>query len=274
MNSDHIPEKSKIDFECSTCNKINESTKKIPVQRIIEKLDAFFAKNDLESAKRLLEYWQNEAQSNADLTGELSVVNEMLGLYRRTQDKEKGQKSVERALELLSLTNTEKTFSSATILINAATTSKAFGNPQKAVGIYEKAQKIFEENNIKKDDFQYAALYNNYATALVDIKEFEKAEKLYKQAIDITGKITDKLLDCAVSHINLAHLYDEKEGENFEQIDECLKKAESIFNNPHINQDAYYAFVVGKCAPSFEYFGYFATAQELEAKAREIYERA
>ncbi len=274
MSSGKIPEILKIDFECSKCNKLNETSKTIPVQRIIEKLDAHFSKNDVYGAKRLLEYWQNEAMICHDEVGELSVVNEMLGLYRRINDKEKGEKSVERALELLSATGKDKTLSAATILINAATTTKAFNNPKKAALLYEKAKRIYDDNGVCKNDYLYAAFYNNYATTLVDLKEFEKAKTLYEKAIEITSKIPDKLLDCAVSYINLAHLYDEWGEENYEQIDELLKKAESVFENTQIAKDSYYAFVCEKCASSFEYFGYFALAEELEEKARRIYEGA
>ena len=35
----------------------------------------------------------------------------------------------------------------------------------------------------------------------------------------------------------------------------------------------YYAFVCEKCAPAFSYYGYFLAAQELERRAKEIYER-
>ncbi len=48
----------------------------IPMQRIINKIDSLFNKNDFESAGRLLNYWKNEAINLRDKRGELSITNE------------------------------------------------------------------------------------------------------------------------------------------------------------------------------------------------------
>ena len=274
MNTDKTPEILKIDFECSTCNKAKKASQHIPVQRVIEKLDRFFDTNDLSGAKGLLEYWQAEAQSVGDTSGELSIVNEMLGLYRKTAEKEKGQKAVARSLELLALTAKTETISGATILINAATTSKAFGEPEKAVPLYEKAIEIYKACGVLEDDLQFAALYNNFATTLVDLEVFEKAKELYEKAIAITSRQVESLLDCAVSYVNLAHLYERWQGAESEHIEVCMKKGEALLRDERINQNAYYAFVCEKCAPSFDYFGYFVLAKKLTDKAREIYGRS
>lgn len=262
-----------VDFECSACQRPGGQSTKIPVLRVIEKLETFFAKNDLCGAERLLEYWQSEAEALADLSGELSVVNEMLGLFRRTNNKEKAKKAVDRALELLHLTQTEELFSGATVMLNAATTCKAFGDVNKALLIYEKVLKIYEKE-LAEDDVKRAGLYNNYATALVDINDFEKAEKFYKRAIELTSKQVSSLPDCAISYVNLAHLWEKKEGGESLKIEECMKKAEELLTNEEIKTDAYFAFVLSKCAPSFDYFGYFLFAKKISELSREIYERA
>ncbi len=274
MNFDENIEILKVDFECSQCNKINQEGKPVPLRRIIEKLDGFFDKNDLSGAKKLLEYWKNEAMRNNDLSGELSIVNEMLGLYRKIADKENGEMAITRAAELLKLTNNESTISGATIFINLATSCNAFNNPEKAVLFYEKAEEIYQKQGLPQSDLRYAALYNNYATTLGDIKNYDKAKELYEKAIGITSKSMEGLLDSAVSYVNLAHLYDEWQGELCEEIEECLKKAEEILQDGRIKHNSYYAFVCEKCAPSFSYFGYFVFAKKLRDEAREIYERA
>ena len=45
-------------------------------------------------------------------------------------------------------------------------------------------------------------------------------------------------------------------------------------NTESLPRDGYYAFVCEKCAPVFGYYGYFLTEQELNRRAREIYDRA
>ena len=50
------------------------------------------------------------------------------------------------------------------------------------------------------------------------------------------------------------------------------RKAEEILDAEPIEKNAYYAFVCSKCAPSFDYFGFFVTAQILKERAKRIYE--
>ena len=260
-----------VDLECPSCKKAAKQNKSIPVKRIIEKLDSFFATNDLEGAVTLLEYWQKEAKSLRDLSGELSIVNEMLGLYRRTNDKGKGLSAINRALELICYKGLENDISGATIVLNAATTCKAFGDLERAVTLYEKASSVYHEK-LSPDDLRIAALYNNFATTLTDLDRFDEAEKLYNKAILLTGAKLEGLLDCAVSYVNLAHLFEKSEGLESEKIEECLEKAESLLNDKRLERNPYYAFVCEKCAPSFDYFGFFFFANELYERSKKIYE--
>ncbi len=267
------PEVIKIDFDCTACKKQNDASSKIPVSRVIEKLDLCFKKNDLKSAEELLEYWQREALSLGDTRGELSIVNEMLGLYRKTSDKVKGEKAIERSLKLLRITKNEDTVSGATIILNAATTCKAFGRTAQGIELYEKTNEIYK-NNLSEDDILFSAFYNNYATALVDVGDYATALNFYNKAIEITSRDLKSQLDCAITYVNLAHLYEKSEGLQSENIENCLSRAELIFNDERMEKNSYYAFVCEKCAPSFDYFGFFMTALRLQKEAREIYERA
>lgn len=244
----------------------------IPVSRVIAKLDACFEKNDLSSAERLLAYWQKEAVSLGDISGELSIVNELLGLCRKTADKKGGEAAIARALELLELTDGTDTVSGATVLLNAATTSKAFGHPEKAVLLYEKASGVYERA-LPADDLRHAALWNNYATALVDLARYDEAENLYMKAIALTKSQPKGLLDAAVTYVNMAHLYEKSEGIDSPRIESCLFSAQELLENSSIVRDGYYAFVAEKCAPSFDYFGYFLFAKTLYRRAKDIYER-
>ena len=268
------PEILGVELDCPACKKAQRASERISVARVIEKLDGCFAKNDLDGARRLVEYWQKEAEALGDLSGELSIVNEMLGLYRKTGEKDKAEAAISRALVLLDETETSNSVSGATVLINAATTSKAFGGAEQALPLYERALTLYKNDGVDENDARYAALYNNYATALSDLKRFEDAEGLYQRALKITSASVATLLDCAVTYVNMAHLYEDWGEETYEKIEGCLVTAERIFNDERIKRDSYYAFVAEKCAPSFDYFGYFAFARELRTVSREIYERA
>ena len=58
------------------------------------------------------------------------------------------------------------------------------------------------------------------------------------------------------------------------QVDGVLDTAQALLDSPSLVRDGYYAFVCEKCAPTFAYYGWFAAADELNERARAIYERA
>ncbi len=263
----------KIENDCPACKKNERQNGRIPVKRIIEKLDDHFKTNDLKGAQNLLEFWQSEAVSIHDASGELSIVNELLGLYRKISYKAGAERVIMRAEELLSQTKNEDTVSGATILLNTATTCKAFGMIEKALSLYEIVHKIYKAN-LASDDVLFSAFYNNYSTALVDAERYEEALDYYKRAVEITEKSVKTLLDCAITYVNIAHLYEKRDGLDSAEIEKYLDLAEKIFDDERIERNAYYAFVSEKCAPSFDYFGFFMTALKLQKKSREIYEGA
>jgi hypothetical protein len=61
--------------------------------------------------------------------------------------------------------------------------------------------------------------------------------------------------------------------ESDEIVGAFLEKAMKILDD-HEKRDGYYAFVCEKCAGVFGYYGFFLYQQELEQRAREIYERS
>lgn len=258
------------ELECPACKKIEKAAGSVPVGRVIEKLDTLLSKNDLTGAERLLEYWITEAQMLDDARGELSLVNEMLGLSRRLGNKEKGTAAISRALFLLEKTKMDSTVSGATILLNAATTKKAFGDPENAAILYEKTAAIYLALGLDEKDSRYAAFYNNYATTLVDLARFDEAQALYEKALALTRE-PSTLLDHAVTLVNMAHMHEAREGIESEKIAESLARAETILVEEVTECTPYYAFVAEKCAPSFDYFGHFFTAKTLRERSREIY---
>ena len=244
---------------------------RIPVKRIIEKADEYYNKNDLAGAKRHLEYWEKEAVALNDLNGELSVVNELLGLYRKNGDKDNALRVIERALFLTEKLGVSETVSAATVYLNAATTYKAVGQADKALPLYEKTLKIYTEN-LDGSDERFGGFYNNYALTLTDAGEYEKAEKCYFNAIKVMEKAANGKPDLAITYVNLAHLYERTE--KADKITDCLFKAYDLLNDEGNVKNGYYAYVLDKCAPSFKYFGYDKISNDMKKESEEIYERS
>lgn len=261
-----------IVFGCSECGgkEASAGRGRIPVSRVIEKLDAFLAVNDMEGAARHLTYWHEEAVALHDRSGELSVVNEELGHYRKMRNEEKGLAATARCMELLEELHQADTVAGATILLNAATTLKAFGKAEEALPIFDRALEIYLRE-LPQNDLRFAGFYNNFALALVDLSRYEEALACYEKALQVLHANRENAPDEAVTRVNMAHLYDAWHHEAGEgEITACLNEAERVLENA-APRDSYYAFVCAKCAPSFDYFGFFAYAAELRTRSEKIY---
>lgn len=245
----------------------------VPVRRIIEKADGYYAKNDLNSAITLLEYWQNEANALNDKRGELSVTSELIGAYRKSGQKDKGLAAVKRALELTDVLGIRKDVSAATVILNAATTLKAFGKAEEALPLYDEVFAVYS-SNLSPEDKMFAGYYNNAALSLADTGRYDKAEECFYKAINILSKHDDGQVDAAISYVNLAHLYESSKENAQKEITDCLFKAYALLGDEKVKHDSYYAFVLTKCAPSFGHFGYALIEKQMIKEAEDIYERA
>lgn len=244
----------------------------IPRERILHKLDSLLAGNDYDGAKRLLQYWLSEATATRDDHGALLMENELMGLCRKLGEKEQALAFAHSALDRITRMNIGDNVGAATTCLNCATVYKAFGLSEKAIPLFETAQKVYEKELEPHDD-RLAGLYNNMALALVDLKRFEEARALYKKAISILQERKDGELEIAITYLNLASAAESELGleDAAETIDAFAKKAEAILE-AHTPRDGYYAFVCEKCATVFDYYGYFYYAKELADRARRIYE--
>ncbi len=244
---------------------------RIPVDRIIDKVDGLFHRNDYVEAGRLLVYWKNEAVALKDKRGELAVQNELVGYYRKQGDHENGLVSIARALELVDELEQGEGASGATILINCATAYCEFGEYEKSMPLYHRAEEVYRRV-FSAGDQHFGALYNNMALTLSALGDFDEAEASFQAALGVMEHIPGGEAEAAITYVNLAHLYD-----NFdhpEHIRACMEKAYALLQSETLPHNGYYAFVLEKCAPSFAYFGEGEISAQMEKESREIYERA
>jgi len=247
---------------------------RIPIRHVIDKLDRALARGDYAEGMRLLDYWTSEARALGDEDGELSVTSEMLGLSRRVNDREKGLAAIDRALALIDKSGLSDTVSGATVLLNAATTRKHFGDPAGAIHLYLKAESVYLAR-LDQSDERLGGLYNNFASALLENGDRKKAEEYYEKALAVMERNgAAGLLGVAVTSVNLADLYAEgDEPDKDQRINAALERAWAALESPDAPRDGEYAFVASKCAPAFSYYGWFVAAAELEKRVKEIHER-
>ena len=240
----------------------------VPIREIIENLDRLLDRNDQSGALEFLVYWENEAARCGDLSGQLSVVNERIGLERKAGRREDAYAAAERALSLIGALGAKETIAIATVYLNIATAYCAFGEPERAVRLYERAEEIYRKCGA--DEERMGGLWNNKATALEGCGRLQEAEAAYQRALELAGRRENGGLDAAVTLVNLAHL-GERTGREETEIEALLDRAEALLEDPGIPQNGAYAFVLEKCAPSFDHFGFFLTAKRFRERSQAIY---
>ena len=243
----------------------------IQVSRFIARLDACFDHNDLRAARETIAAWEQEARALGDDRGLLSVLNEAVGFYRRTQKKGKALAAMQECLDLVEKLGLQDQLSGATVYINAATTLNFFGQEEKSLTLYEKAARCYERSG-GTGTYEYAALLNNTAAALSALKRYDEAEDHWRQAVEILQKEGHHDGEIAISLVMLAHLTYDRDETATDQVERLLDEAWEYINSPRQLRDGNYAYILRKCAPSFEYFQRPEAAQALREVAKEIYE--
>ncbi len=252
-----------------------QSVVPVPQQRIAERLDEYLSRRDYAGAERHLLYWLEEARLGRDLRGELFLCNELVGHYRKNAARENAFRFAERALALLDEASFGISVTAGTTLVNAATAYSAFGENERALALFEQARTIYEALPEIRPQL-LGGLYNNMATVCAALGRHADARALYEQATAQMALVPGSAPEQAITCLNLADTVAAEQGleAGEARITELLDRAYALLQDESAPRDGNYAFVCEKCAPGFAYYGYFAAAEELRQRAKEIYERA
>ncbi len=242
----------------------------LPVRERIAKLDALYNAGKEEEAGQLLTRSRAEARELGDWRGELSMLSEMMGYYRRGMEEQKGLQAVADGLAIVRGHRLGATVSGATVMLNAATTLKCFGRAEESLPIFRHVARVYADN-LAPEDYRFAGLYNNMALSYADVGDYENAERHFRLAIRSIARCPNPENELAVTLCNLAELYDRQDPED-ERISACMEQAWEALSSPTLPHDGYHAFTVSKCIPSFDTFGFFLYAAELRERVRKIYE--
>ncbi len=241
----------------------------LPVRDVIGELDRLYERRREAEAQSFLEDWQKKAAECGDWRAELSFTSELLGQYRRSGDRAKGLAAVDRALSLIREHRMGQTLSGATVLLNAATTLKCFGQAGESLPIFRHVSRVYSQK-LDPMDYRFAGLYNNMALSCADVEDYQGAERYFTLAMKIMEGCENPGNDMAVSCCNMAEMYAKRDMED-ERIEQCMERAWELLNDERLPRDGYHAFTISKCAPTFDYFGYFLYAKELRERAEKIY---
>lgn len=207
----------------------------------------------MKEARECIEYWEAEARRLGDDSGLLTVLNEAVGFYRRSQKKSKALRAMEESLSLVEKLGLTQSLTGATIYINASTTLSFFGREEEGLRLYDKAAVCYLGNNMT-ETYEYAALLNNKAATLHGMKRYDEAEENWKDAIGILKKVGFHDGEIAISLVMLAQLTFDRDNTAYSQVEALLDEAWEYLNSDNQAKGVNYAYVLRKCAPSFAYF--------------------
>lgn len=244
----------------------------IPRQRVMERFDALTHRNDYDAAERHMRYWLAEARDGHDVQGQFMICNELMGLYRKTGQRDNALSCVEATLDLIRRMHTQDTVSAATAYLNAATVYDAFDLAERSIPLFERARAIYERD-LPPDDTRMGGLFNNMGLALASLSRFDEAIGCYSRALDVMQRAENGALEQAITYLNMADaLYGKLGAEDADaQINDLLDTAQALLDDPSLPRNGYYAFVCEKCAPTFTFYGRFADGTELKERADRIY---
>ena len=245
----------------------------VPQQRIRDKLDACMSRRDYAGAERHLRYWLEEARAGRDRRGELMVLNELVGHYRKTGNRDGAMTCADAALGLVDALDLAGSISEGTTCANIATMMNAFGENAQAIALFGRASEAYESSPATEPAL-LGGLYNNMALTCAALKRWDEAAALYDKAMEQMARAPHGALEQAITCLNMANLIEDRDGMEAggARIYDLLDRASALLDTEGIPHDGYYAFVCEKCAPTFDYYGYFADAQRMRGEAAHIYE--
>jgi len=256
----------KEDYEEKRCVLCMNDVSRIPIERIIEKLDSYIDDKQFDRAYSHLNYWLEEAKNCRDEAGELVILGELMGFCRKNGKMNEAKAYAESGISKVKRYGFGDSVTGATTLLNAGTVYRACGEPQKSFELYSSAERIYEEN-LQGNDTRLGGLYNNYASTLTELGDYETALDKYLKALKVMNSSPNGKLECAITYLNMADLF-EKKGTDIEtekKIDEMLDKAYELLTDESIERDPYFEFVLDKCIPAYDHYGQFVRSAELSA---------
>ncbi len=175
----------------------------VPQQRIVQKLDEYMSHRDYAGAQRHLLYWLEEARALDDRRGELMVRNELVGHFRKVGDKRQALLHGDEALRLVDELGFGATISAGTTYTNMATACNAFGENERAMELFEKAEEVYRSSPQTSPQL-IGGLHNNMALTCVSLGRFCDANRHYRAALAAMETVEGGQLEQAITYLNMA----------------------------------------------------------------------
>lgn len=202
---------------------------------VLREVDRLFDENRAKDAEKFLLKSLAEAKEEEDFGVCLQILNELIGYYRQTSEKEQLLQTIDNAFQVADRMKLKGTVWYATTQLNAANGYRSIGMLEESRKSYEGAEEIYQRDLAAKD-MLLAGLYNNRSLLEQEEKNFQKAEEYLLKALDIVQE-NQSGFEIAVTYANLANTA--VLGEEFEKARDYAKKAILCFEKRKL-YDAHY----------------------------------
>ena len=242
--------------------------RQLDMDRILTQVDALYEQNRGEEAEQLMLQSAGEAVSLGDEGARLQLLNELLGYYRETSQRERVYQTAAEAMEQARKMGLEGTVPYATTLLNIATAYRACGRLQESREYYAQVQEIYD-SQLEPDSMLMAGLKNNIALLYQETGDFAAAkEKLLEALAIVSGR--GVAYETAVTCANLASTCMQLEQK--EEACDYARRSVEIFQREKV-EDSHYAAALATLG-AYSYHGRdFRKALEYYTRGMEAVER-
>ncbi len=172
------------------------------VNKILMEYDGMFGNFSLDEIEEFLVENIDKAQEIGDISCQFTLLNEIIGFFRDTTQKDKGIKYCNELNELMEEMGIEGKIEYATALLNIANAYRSFGLANESMDCYEKTLEIYKKN-LKERDFGFANLYNNWALLYQEIGDLGSARDCLYKALAVVDCYEDAVIQQAITRANL-----------------------------------------------------------------------
>lgn len=199
------------------------------LNQILEQYDSMFGKNTLPEIEEYLVDVITEAKEKSEMGILVTLVNEIIGFYRDTTQKEKALYYCEQLQQILKEMKLEGRIDYATSLLNVANAYRQFGLFEESLDLYRIVEATYE-GQVASTDFMYASLYNNWSLLYQEIGDFEAARDMLKKALVIADSYETAVIPQAITRTNLAAtLLQIRTKEAYQEAVSYLQEALAVF---------------------------------------------
>ena len=173
------------------------------INQILSQYDSMFGKNSLLEIEEYLVNMIKEADEKSQMGIMVTLLNEIIGFYRDTTQKEKALHYCEKLQRILNEMQLEGRIDYATSLLNVANAYRQFGLFEESLRLYHVVEDTYE-GQVAQNDFMYASLYNNWSLLYQEMADFEAARDMLKKALVIVDSYQEAVIEQATTRTNLA----------------------------------------------------------------------